>query len=78
VRLETGRKNQIRVHFASIGHPISGDRKYGAKTDPARRIALHAARLTVIHPVTGEVLELRSEVPRSFARVPEARRRTKT
>ena len=78
VRLETGRKNQIRVHFASIGHPIAGDRKYGAKTDPARRIALHAARLTVIHPVTGEVLELRSEVPRSFARVPEARRRTKT
>jgi 23S rRNA pseudouridine1911/1915/1917 synthase len=74
VRLETGRKNQIRVHLASIGHPVAGDRKYGARTDPARRIALHAARLTVVHPLTGEVLELRSEVPGAFARPPAQNR----
>lgn len=63
VRLETGRKNQIRVHLASIGHPVAGDAKYGAKTDPARRIGLHAASLTLVHPVTGERIELRSPVP---------------
>ncbi len=68
VRLETGRKNQIRVHMRQIGHPIAGDRKYGARTDPAGRICLHAAKLDVIHPVTGEKLRFESKVPASFAR----------
>lgn len=63
VRLETGRKNQIRAHLSQLGHPIAGDRKYGAKTDPHGRICLHAARLTVVHPLTGEVLELESSAP---------------
>lgn len=68
VRLETGRKNQIRAQLASIGHPIAGDSKYGARTDPAGRIALHARLLRVAHPVTGEPLELCAEVPVEFGR----------
>jgi 23S rRNA pseudouridine1911/1915/1917 synthase len=67
VRLETGRKNQIRAHLRQIGHPVAGDRKYGARTDPARRVCLHAAQLDVVHPVTGERLEFRSAPPPSFA-----------
>ena len=68
--IETGRKNQIRAHMEEIGHPIAGDRKYGARTDPARRVALHAARLTVLHPVTGEKLPFVSPPPASFAHPP--------
>jgi 23S rRNA pseudouridine1911/1915/1917 synthase len=68
VTLETGRKNQIRVHLASIGHPIIGDEKYGSTMNPFGRIALHAARLTVAHPITSETMEFRSPVPNAFAR----------
>ena len=50
VTLETGRKHQIRVQLAAIGHPIAGDRKYGATTDPARRLALHSGELKFPHP----------------------------
>jgi 23S rRNA pseudouridine1911/1915/1917 synthase len=50
--LETGRKNQIRVQMAGLGHPIVGDRKYGATTDPARRLALHSCELKFRHPVS--------------------------
>lgn len=64
--LETGRKNQIRVHSEWIGHPIAGDRKYGAATDPIGRLALHAGGLSFIHPWTGEVIKFRSKLPRSF------------
>ncbi len=52
VELDTGRKNQIRVHMKDIGHPIAGDRKYGARTSPLHRLALHAATLRFVHPVT--------------------------
>jgi 23S rRNA pseudouridine1911/1915/1917 synthase len=69
VSLETGRKNQIRAHMAERGHPIAGDRKYGARTDPLGRVALHATRLTVVHPVTGETLRFRSNPPASFRAV---------
>jgi 23S rRNA pseudouridine1911/1915/1917 synthase len=68
VTLETGRKNQIRAHMEEIGHPIAGDYKYGARTNPAGRVALHASRLTVVHPVTGERLSFVSPPPASFAR----------
>ncbi|MBM3460510.1 MAG: RluA family pseudouridine synthase [Armatimonadetes bacterium] len=61
--LETGRKNQIRVHLAGLGHPVAGDRKYGARTDPARRLALHAATLSFVHPVRGERLQFSSPLP---------------
>ena len=50
--LDTGRKNQIRVHMKDLGHPIVGDRKYGAKSSPLRRMALHARTLRFVHPVT--------------------------
>jgi 23S rRNA pseudouridine1911/1915/1917 synthase len=61
--LETGRKNQIRVQIAGLGHPIVGDRKYGAATDPARRLALHSSELKFRHPVTGTSMEFRSAMP---------------
>jgi 23S rRNA pseudouridine1911/1915/1917 synthase len=62
--LETGRKHQIRVQLAAIGHPIIGDRRYGASSDPARRLALHSWELSLGHPVTGASMEFRSALPR--------------
>jgi 23S rRNA pseudouridine1911/1915/1917 synthase len=61
--LETGRKNQIRVQIAGLGHPIVGDRKYGATTDPARRLALHSCELTFRHPISGTSMEFHSPMP---------------
>ena len=66
VELETGRKNQIRVHMQHIGHPIAGDRRYGARTSPIRRLALHARTLVFIHPVTSKLMEFETPVPASF------------
>ncbi len=66
VNLETGRKNQIRVHFQSIGHSAVGDKKYGATTDPLGRLGLHSLALGLVHPVTGERLRFHTEIPRSF------------
>ena len=64
--LESGRKNQIRVHAADIGHPIAGDEKYGAETDPIRRLALHAATLVFRNPLSGEVIRCKSSLPKAF------------
>jgi len=66
VTLLTGRKNQIRVHLASIGHPIVGDAKYGRPDEEQPRMALHAWCLTFKHPFTGKVLSFTSEVPDFF------------
>lgn len=66
LNLETGRKNQIRAHMESIGHPIAGDPKYGAESDPAGRMTLHATTLSFIHPVTNEELHFHSAVPPVF------------
>ncbi|MEN9917612.1 MAG: hypothetical protein RL662_48 [Bacteroidota bacterium] len=66
IDLETARKNQIRVQLQSIGHPIVGDKKYGSKTSPIRRIALHADELSFIHPTTKEKLELKSPLPKKM------------
>ena len=60
LHLETGRKNQIRVHMHDLGHPICGDRKYGATTDPAHRLCLHAFKLSFQHPVTHRQLSFTS------------------
>jgi 23S rRNA pseudouridine1911/1915/1917 synthase len=63
VELETGRKNQIRVHLQDMGHSIAGDKKYGAVTDPLRRLALHAGILEFSHPITGKCLRFATLVP---------------
>ena len=66
LQLETGRKNQIRVHMKDLGHPVVGDRRYGAITDPLGRLCLHAFKLCFTHPVTGERMEFEDEYPSSF------------
>lgn len=66
IELETGRKNQIRVQLASIGHPIAGDRKYGASSNPFGRLALHASALSLRHPRTGKLMEFHSPSPFSI------------
>ena len=63
LRLETGRTHQIRVHMASIGHPLAGDDMYGGKTDVISRQALHCGRVELSHPVTGKVLVFESPLP---------------
>ncbi len=69
VNLETGRKNQIRVHMSDLGHSIIGDRKYGSEIDPIGRIALHARLLEFIHPVSGKKMRFESVVPDEFLRL---------
>ena len=64
--LETGRKNQIRVHMADLGHPVVGDHKYGASSDPAKRLCLHAYMLCFVHPVTGKRMRFETPVPVCF------------
>ena len=66
--LETGRKNQIRVHAASLGHPVAGDDKYGAETDPIKRLALHAATLVFRNPFSNKMVRCSSPLPESFER----------
>ncbi len=66
VELETGRKNQIRVHMKELGHPIAGDRKYGAKSSPKNRLALHAMTLRFVHPITKKLMDFSTPVPNSF------------
>ena len=66
VDLLTGRKNQIRVHLAGIGHAIVGDRKYGLAKDPCTILALHARSISFRHPVSGERLSLAAKVPAHF------------
>lgn len=66
VQLETGRKNQIRVHMHDLGHPIIGDRKYGSECNPIGRVALHAATLRFRHPITKQELHFESILPSKF------------
>lgn len=67
--LETGRRNQIRVHLADAECPIVGDRKYGARTNPARRLGLHASFLQFKHPLSGELLMFESPLPQNLTRL---------
>ncbi|RUL58594.1 RluA family pseudouridine synthase [Prevotella koreensis] len=64
--LETGRKNQIRVHAADMGHPVCGDVKYGNGDNPIGRLCLHAYVLCFYHPVTHEKMEFSTPIPQSF------------
>jgi 23S rRNA pseudouridine1911/1915/1917 synthase len=65
-KLETGRKNQIRVHAADMGHPVCGDEKYGNGDDPLHRLCLHAWLLCFYHPVTQQPMEFETTVPATF------------
>lgn len=70
IELETGRKNQIRVHMKDIGHPIVGDKKYGAKTT-IDRLALHAQVLEFYHPTTNKLIHFESPIPKEFYKTPK-------
>lgn len=69
LRLETGRKNQIRVHMSEWGHPLVGDARFGASTDPIRRVTLHASELGFTHPATGQTVRFSSPAPAGFYRL---------
>lgn len=66
VELDTGRKNQIRVHMKDMGHPIAGDRKYGAGPSIIHRLALHAQTLRFAHPVTKRDMNFTTPIPGTF------------
>jgi len=63
IRLGTGRTHQIRAHMAALGHPVAGDRLYGAKASPWDRYFLHAHRLGFRSPATGEAVVVESGLP---------------
>lgn len=63
VRLETGRKNQIRVHMQDLGHPIVGDKKYGSKSKAIHRLGLHARVLAFVHPTKGHLMRFETDIP---------------
>lgn len=68
-KLETGRKNQIRVHSADLGHPVCGDIKYGNGDDPIGRLCLHAYVLCFYHPLTGKRMEFETAIPPTFKKL---------
>jgi 23S rRNA pseudouridine1911/1915/1917 synthase len=69
VSLETGRKNQIRVHMKDLGHPIAGDKKYGATGNPIHRLALHAQVLRFKHPISNQSLHFKTAIPPEFLKL---------
>ena len=66
IQIETGRKNQIRVHLSEMGYPIVGDKKYGCKDNSLKRLCLHHYEISFINPIDGKLLTIRSEVPDEF------------
>ena len=69
VFIDTGRRNQIRVHLSERGYPIVGDKKYKCKTNPIKRLCLHANILEFIHPVTKKLIHLESEIPNDMKKI---------
>ena len=69
VDIDTGRKNQIRVHLSDLGHPVAGDRQYGAATSPLGRLCLHAHVLELRHPVTGAPIRFEAPIPPGFLKL---------
>lgn len=66
--LGTGRRRQIRVQLADLGHPIVGDLDYGSRRNPLRRLCLHATRLSFVHPASSTLVRFESPAPASFRR----------
>lgn len=66
INIETGRKNQIRVHMSELGHPVVGDKKYKSNTDPIKRMCLHAYELVITHPLSKDTLKFKCEYPKVF------------
>ena len=66
IKIDTGRKNQIRVHMSHLGHPIVGDKKYNSTLNPFKRIALHSAYLSIVHPITNKKMVFESKAPSEF------------
>ncbi|WP_374120539.1 RluA family pseudouridine synthase [Neobacillus sp. PS3-40] len=69
VRLETGKKNQIRVHMQTLGHSIVGDKKYGSTQNPIGRMGLHALEIKFTHPTTGAIMHFKTDIPGKFLRM---------
>ena len=66
IHIETGRKNQIRVHMSEMNHPILGDKKYGCKENPIKRLLLHHYKISFKDPITNKLLTINKEVPKEF------------
>jgi len=69
VKIDTGRKNQIRVQLGHIGHHVIGDDKYGEPSDPLKRLGLHAYKLKFVHPVTKKIYEFKTDIPKEFGKI---------
>jgi 23S rRNA pseudouridine1911/1915/1917 synthase len=69
IATQTGRKHQIRLHLAVLGHPIIGDKEYGSTKNPLQRLGLHANRLGFTHPVTGEKMSFEVDAPPAFRKM---------
>ena len=66
VHIDTGRKNQIRVHLGEMGHHVIGDDKYGEPSNPIKRLGLHAYELEFKHPFTGKIMKFTAPIPKEF------------
>lgn len=66
---KTGRKNQLRVHCSEAGYPIVGDKKYGAHTNPIKRVCLHAYKICFTHPLTGKEMSFTAQLPEIFSKI---------
>ncbi|MBQ2872948.1 MAG: RluA family pseudouridine synthase [Bacilli bacterium] len=69
VFIDTGRRNQIRVHLSEHGYPIVGDKKYRCKTNPIKRLCLHANILEFIHPVSKKIISIKCDIPSEFKKL---------
>ena len=69
VFIDTGRRNQIRVHLSEHGYPIVGDKKYKCKTNPIKRLCLHANMLEFIHPVSKKLISIKCDIPNEFRKI---------
>ena len=65
--LDTGRKHQIRAHLEHIGHPITGDKRYGAKNNPFKRLGLHGSYIAFKHPKNRQTIKVYAKMPKSFS-----------